>query len=972
MSRALTALAVLLLLAAACINPINAVDDTGGGGDGDGDGDGDETNPPPPPPPTPSPAVYERGSLAPLFELTPRTEYGRIELKGVNMSDADFTVAGNAFISAGQKLQEIAAQIGAERGLGAPIPIFKSIADEQRAVGIPMRGNPSDVVQLDIGGRRKAYVPLGGDLTTPGNEIAVVDLDQGVTLTRVRVGIRPQRVAVHPSGLVFVCNQFSNYISVIDPVTDQLLVGPNGPVEVATEFYCADLAFVPRGRVLDDDEQDLYVANPWRASVLRYGIDVIRDAVSNRPIDVRIVEPVAPSPANQPAAEITGTGKNPFRLTLSEDQRSLYVANSRGGELAIVVTGEDRVLRRVAMNAPTIDVVNIGDSIFVPTTTPHRGLLADDEIDVSPLVESAPALVTGLDGGQHEAHPGALRDGTRRYNFEDVANGLFEIDALLLNASRAIYYTDDNSPEANFVAQQKILAGAVPQAIARNRNGDRIFVAMGGSDLVQEFEIQNGSFEVVPVAGGIFETTERPFDLVIDDDNGQLIVATWGGERLEIFDLQTRQLVRSIGLGYEQPAYPATNIERGEYFYYNADWSNNGRKSCATCHLDELLADGIGYANGATAPTAYHQVRPNYNLMTTDAYFWNGSFINGSYSSLATAAQTRTNCELILFGMVEGVSSDPATRVGDPANRVTDGQDALCRPVGGFAGNLPDNFDEIAAVIASQKLVGNQVIEDITGIPRDEVARIIDAYSVAELRLPPNPLTYLYQQQQLSSDVSSKITQGQQLFTQAGCGICHDPNNDRAPFTDGLEHGSGSDWRRQFVDVYSNDARLTDFGGIPQQMLDAISPSQNDREINIHLDPIDYFVPFCFDTENCLMFEDPLAVRGDTVREAERLELIARINLADPDRGFVPGNVRGRPAVNTPSLRGVWWQANLLRHGHASTLAEAILGPGHSALGAGEKGYAIDALGNFDVHGRTSDLTPAQVEALILYVLSIE
>lgn len=970
MRTALMTLLLAPLLSACSVNLPNAPD-----GDGPGGGGGDDVpEPPPPDPPVPQPAVYNRGSLTPLYELTPRAEYGRINLKGVGMADTDFIAAGNAFTSTAQKLDEIGAQLAAERGLPSPVVIMANAADRQRAQQIPFRGNPSDVDLAVVGGTRKLYVPLGGDLSAPGNEVAVVDLDRGVTTTRVKVGLRPQRTAVHPSGLVFVCNQFSNYISVIDPLADELLRRADGTaVEVATEYYCADLLFVPRNRaVLDDDEQDLYVANPWRASVLRYGIDVIRDPLTDRPVDVRLLEPATPNPANQPAAEITGAGSNPYRLATSEDLRSIYVVNNRGGELARIVIGEDRVARRVALNAPTLDVVNIGDSLLVPTTTPDRGLLSEDEVEVSPLVSAGPAIVTGLDGNQHEAHPGSLFDDTRSYNFEDVRNGLFEVDFQLSDATRPIYYTDDVSSEPAFVGQQKILAGAIPQTIVRSAAGDRVFVAFSGSDLVQELRMQGGTFEVTDVGGGVFRTTERPFALALDEAAGELIVATWGGERVEVFDLATRNRVRSIDLGYAEPAYPATNIERGEYLYYNADWSNNARKSCATCHIDELLADGIGYANGATAPTAYHQVRPNYNLMTTDSYFWNGAFANGSYSSLATAAQTRTNCELILFGMIEGPSSDPAQRIGDPNNRVRNDDDADCRPQPPGPDGLPANFDRALEVIAAQKLVGNQVVEATTGIVRDDVARFVDFYSVAELRLPPNPLKHLADRGELDSATAGKIQQGQQLFVNAGCANCHDPNNARAPFADGREHGSGAAWRQQFVDTYASDARLASIGGIPQQMLEAISGAVADAEINVHLDPIDYFVPFCFDGQNCLMFEDPLVARGNVELETRRLDLIARINLADPDRGFVPGNVRGQPSVNTPSLRGVWWQANLLRHGHARTVAESVLGPGHAALRPGEKGFAIDALGRTDVHGQTSNLTPDEVEALLLYVATIE
>ena len=139
-------------------------------------------------------------------------------------------------------------------------------------------------------------------------------------------------------------------------------------------------------------------------------------------------------------------------------------------------------------------------------------------------------------------------------------------------------------------------------------------------------------------------------------------------------------------------------------------------------------------------------------------------------------------------------------------------------------------------------------------------------------------------------------------------------------------------------------------GALPDVMLAGITPATPGREINIHLDPIDFFEPFCFDVDNCLTFDDPLAVRGNAAQETERLDVLVTINLANVDRGFVPGNVRGQPQSNTSPLRGIWWQSNFLRHGLAHTLKETILAPGHPALAAGERGYAVDALGNIDVH----------------------
>jgi Di-haem cytochrome c peroxidase len=934
--------------------------------------------PPPVEPPPPAAAVYVRGSLQPIFQLTPRTEYGRFTLSGVTMKDADFISTLNNFVTAAQKLDEIGAQIARERG--APlVDLIPRAEDRQRAQQIPFRGNPSDVDIVRVNGRRKAYVPLGGDLMTPGNEVASVDLDTKL-VTRIKAGIRPQRIAVHPAGLVFVCNQYSNYITIIDPRTDQVMRNAAGPIEIKTEFYCSDLAFVPRDPAApDDDKQDLYVANSWRGSVLKYGLTVARDGLSNEPIDVRVTDPVKPSPESQPAAEITGAGANPYRLSLSQDRRALFVANNRGGELARIEVGSNSV-KRIAINGPVPDVVQANDILLVPTTTLDRGL--PDRADQTPQqISAAPVIVKGLDGSQQIAHPGTLHDGTKSYNFEDLRNGMLTVDAQLNPATQPTYFTDDISPERNFVSAQKILQGALPQAVVVNAARNRAWLAMSGSDSIQEVSIRAGVFRLADAPGPLFRTAERPFALALDESRTELLVASWGGEVLEVLDMNTGAAKAKIDLGYATADYPATTMERGEYLFYNVAWSNNGRKSCASCHFDELLVDGVGYANGASSTGTYHKVPANFNLMTTDSYFWNGSFSNGSYASLAADFQTRTNCELILFGMVEGMASDPATRVGDPANRVRNAQDAQCRPDTSGPATLPNNFGTISSVIAAQRLVKDQVVKAATkpldaggvGFGFNDVARFTDFYGVSELRLPPNPLTYLAAKNQLSTEDKAKLDRGRQVYTSSGCGTCHDPNNTRHPYADGLEHGSGAGWTGAFIDTYAQDPRITSvLGSIPQSMLEAYSGSTADREINIHLDPVDYFIPACFDVTSCLVFEDPLAVRGNLAAESERLDVLVKINLANADRGFVPGNVRGQPRVNTPSLRGIWFQPNLLRHGLAHTLKEAVLAPGHKLLGAGERGWAIDALGNIDVHGVTSKLSDADFDALNLFVQSIE
>lgn len=946
------------------------------------------TNPDPVPekPIPPTPAVYKRSSLRPLYELTPEGDLSRFVESGVVLSDADFTVNGgvSGFTTHTQKMENITQQINRERtAAGLPTePAIISAGDRLRSDRMPFRGNPMDVKIVSVNGRREALVPLGGGVSVPGNELVVVDITNAAQPTRVttiQVGLRPIKVVAHPSKptqLAFVCNKYSNYITIVDLLQNKVLVGPDGKeVEVKTDFYCEDLVFAPQNaNAQDPDKQDLYVANSYRGTVMKYPITLVRQGIGNAITNVTVGD----------VKEITGVGANPMKLLVSQDLRTLFVANSRGGELARVDLVSQGV-RKITFNAPVPDVVQANDILILPTTTVDRGLPARDDQIPAPVF-SPPVMVTGADGQQHQAHPGSQVDNTKAYNFEDMRNGMLTVDAQLNNNVNTVYYTDDISPERNFVAQQKILKGSIPQSVVIDqRTHTRVFAAMSGNDTIQEFQVVGGAFRLRDAATPEIRTGKRPFALALDENANEIISVNWGGETMEIFDANSGQRKSVFDLGYAAVAYPATTIERGEYLFYNTGWANNGRKSCGQCHLDDLLLDGVPYANGATASTAYHKVPANFNLMTTNNYFWNGSFSNGTYASLASDAQSRSNCELILFGLIEGISSDPATRVGDPNHNIGSlgaATDQQCRPdlSSLVSGVLPANFDDvIAPIIAQSKLQRDAQIKVITaaqGLPANfgfnEVSRAVDAYDIAIIRLPPNPIDFQYKADTLDSATKAAVDRGKETFGSAGCGRCHNPATN---FTDNKNHGSGATWPSDFVRLYGNDQRLLALlpQGIPTNMTVAIAEGgavTNDPEINVHAS-VDAFIPFCFDDTHCLQFDDPLAAAPQSQLETNRLEAIIKINLGNNDRGFVPGNVPGKFAVNTPSLRGLFVQNNFLRHGLARSLNETILAPGHAALKPNEKGFAVDRFGKTNVHGTTENLTPQQVDDLYLYLTSI-
>jgi DNA-binding beta-propeller fold protein YncE len=951
-------------------------------------------------PPIGDPVWYTRFSLKPAYQTTPEATLDQFQIHGRALAAGDFQTAA-VETSVEEKLDQVALQLAEEYGVALAdvdiLPDGPGAEQRTRAAGIPFRGNPTDVALLTVDGKRRAYVPLGGDPMTPGNEVAIVSLDTG-EVTRVQVGVHPQQVFAHqPSGLVFVCNEYSNYISIIDSRIDDLLRNGSEPVEIPTPGFCTDLVLVQRAPASGDpDELSLYIASELRSSVYQYDLNVIRDALGA----IDTVEILAADPESfVPLFEYTGLGASPSRLQVDDSQTRLFVTSHRGGELAMVDLVADRVVERVSLGAPAVDVLPMEGRLFVPTTTPHRGLLQEGAPTATEL-QAGPIEVRDTSGDAYEIHPGAQFDGTASYDVEDLRSGIFELSIDAGGGAGGIgdqilYVTDDNDADVAFSAEQKQLAGALPWSIARNAAGSRVYVPLFGADLVQELDV-TAEAPALRASGRTFVTRELPSAVAVDDDANQLVVVSFGGDVLELFDLASGDIVSEIDLGYASPRYPATVVEAGEYLFATAKWSNDGRKSCAGCHSQRLSSDGLGFAIGTAAPTTLRQVKPMHDLFATGSYLWSGGAPGGNLGAMAFAAQVRTNCEITLYGMVEGPHTDPAQRDGDPANVTAGPSDALCRPdtssidpSTGLPGNLAGGtFSDIQAEIQAQEQLADQamtdavrvqlttagVVQDGAPLLREDLERALGFYLVSELRLPANPLAQELEHELLSSVDVDKLLKGEELFrNQAGCASCHDPAAQGHPFTDNRNAGSGSAWASEFVAEYALDATFLDIlpGGIPAPLAIAAEVPFQPSDPTVFQPVLDGLVPACFSPALCLRLDDPLAVRdSDPAEEARRLRRLATFYLSGP--GFLPGAVVGQPVVNTPSLRGLWLQRSFLHHGLARSILEVILAPGHSGLRSGERGYAVSADGTFDVHGSTSDLSSDELDALWFYLLTIE
>jgi hypothetical protein len=1008
---------VLFLLAAGTAGCDVGVDGGDDGGDADGGDDGVGGGEPSLPPP----AIYKRGSIPPNFELPSLNDLNTFVIPTVDVlldngvltqpaapTANQFACGVGGFVPLSQKMFEVQSQVAEETG--EQLDLVGE--DEILAETMPFRANPTDVDCLDIDGIRKCIVPLGGSVSTPGNEVAIV---VGQNVERIRVGIRPIRTACHPDGVCFVANQYSNYISVIDMVGERLLENAGEPVEIAVDYYTSDIQLAENdvGGNFDETFQ-MYAANEWLGSVARYELRVELGGLDAGVDNVIRTTPPASGPESTPDFTYSGVGTNPQRLKLSEQQREMYVANGRGGEIALINIADDSIISYSGVGAPAVDIIEIQNNAFVATTMPDRGLLAQDE-QVPSFFEQPPTNTTGLNGSTVEAHQGQLFDRTKAYNFEDIHNSIVALPANINqnNVFQQTLFTDADSVEENFQADQKVIRATLTGDM--QTDGNTLFVVGEGNDIIQQLDVNGAAaFPLSEIVGAEFPTGFTPKASFLDLVAGELVAVTWGGGLLETFALEDFAPLVQVDLGYaadndngvvDNAEYPCSDIEIGEWAYITTEYSNNGFKSCVSCHRDELLGDGHGYSNGVTAPTTYHKVIPSYNQTTTGNYFWTGTFTNDSYLSLAFAAQTRTNCELQVFALTEGPGVPPDQRVGDAnlANRAGQGNIATCQfDVVDPATGLPQDFFEVILpeINAQKALADNFITATVQGLvnkqnanlndpdrplTRVEVSRLMDWWMISQVRLPPNPSYWLNQWEQDSADTRKLIADGEGVFQQAGCNKCHDPTNARAPFTDGRTHGRGAEWVNDFIDRYDNDDRVN--FDIAQEMLKADSQDASSadiaEEINLHL-RMDGFMPFAFDNEDVLLFEDPLSQVGNVVEETRRL-LVLEINLNDPERGFVPGYPIDQAFINTPALYGVWWNPNYLHHAMAKTFREAVVGPGHAALrpdlflmngahpdlGTEERGWAYNAANSLEAHGATANLSDAQLKALEYYVFSL-
>lgn len=622
----------------------------------------------------------------------------------------------------------------------------------------PFRSWPNALALTPDG--RKLYVTLPGREGYPDWRVAVVDTARRDVLawvdlrpagqpngTRpVGLSVSPSNTAIYPAPYLVVLNQYANFASVLDTRTDRVIG------EFQTGFYGEDLVFNANGT-------RLYVTDRFKDQVRAFRVD--------------------PGPFFTQLAEIpTGSNDldrtNPRDLDISADGRTLYVANTLGHTIAVIDVAADanRLVKTMPVGGLATDVKVAG----------RWGIVAGHETNsVLNQPETGHGLPKKVNGtaihndGQPLGYTPVMTDATRATTFDDIGT---EINVFEVATNRFVYrYVDferDRSMLAvpgqivdlgDHKAGQKIIRGSgAEQVFVR---GDLLFVSQMHSDKVEVFRIQQNPADpskILTHVGTQYTGGITPQGIAVSPDGRTVYVANMQTEDVSFLSVDStgrlaRQGFVAVGVTGDTPDPTtggngqnlfATAEEQGLRWLFTMAYSDDGQKSCGHCHW-QSRQDGGQWNVGANAVGGVKVCPQNKDISDNWPEWFEG--LNNDMMAYASAC----NGELVVAE--KRTALFPQAREED---RFRAREDYVLR-------KTEEN----------SKLIGRN---DLSGkafkVGYYDMAYLQILWSQNETHLMPNPL-----RQFPSAAEAAKVDRGKFLFTSevsaggAGCASCHHNGN---------------------------------------------------------------------------------------------------------------------------------------------------------------------------------------------------
>ena len=477
----------------------------------------------------------------------------------------------------------------------------------------------------------------------------------------VYVGVDPVAVAARTNTEVWVVNQVSDSVSVVDTSTTPphvvrtLLVGDE-PSDIVFGGAGGTRAFITtahRGQQRTDPsiaavpgagDPQLTTAGVGRADVWVFDATNLGTAAGGVPISI-----------------VTLFGDTPRGLAVTPDGTTVYAAIFKSGNQTTATSAE---LPCAGFNSPTVSTPCVFDGVNVPGSPPgpgtnHAGVAApavsmilkvdangvwrdtlgrdwtaataftlpDEDvfaINTTTLATTATYLHVGTtlfnlavnpaSGNVYVSNTDAqnnLRfEGPGTYAGVTLQGQLAESRITVLSGTTVTpHYLNKHIdysmlPAPAGTAEHSL---ATPLNIVVTADGKTLYVSAFGSSKVGVFStaaLESDSFSPMTDSSAYITVTGGgPAGLVLDEANGRLFVTTRFDDGLSIVDLATGTETSHVLLTNPEPAAVTT----GRPFLYNAQVSSsNGEAACASCHMfgdDDHLAWDLGNPDGDPATT---------------------------------------------------------------------------------------------------------------------------------------------------------------------------------------------------------------------------------------------------------------------------------------------------------------------------------------------------------------------------------
>jgi DNA-binding beta-propeller fold protein YncE len=854
-------------------------------------------------------------------------------------------------------------------------PIVKSGNQVWPNIKQPFRSQPRAMALTADG--RKLYVTLPGREGYPDWRVAVVDTSNrrvtswidlrpsGVTRGLRPIGVRvaPLNASIYPVQYVVVLNQYANFASVIDTTNDSVI----GTFE--TGFYGEKAIFNANGT-------RLYVTDRFKDSVHVFRVDT-------GPFFTQIAEVLTGNTDLERA--------NPRDLDLSADGKNLYVANTLGHTVAVInVEGDANTLVKVMPVGGLSTDVKVAGRWGIVSGQETNTRLNEPESGHGVPTKDANGIAI-RNNGQPLGYLPVMSDATKATTFDDLGSELNIFDT---TSNRFVYrYVDEGRDISQLVTPgqfvdlhdhadaQKIIKGSSPEQMTIR--GNLLFVTMTNSENVQTFRINQNTSDPsqlltpldIDFTGGV-----TPQGIEASPDGRTIYVTNFQTEDVSFLSVDAngnlqRQGLIPVGVTPSTPdpekggngqGLFATDEEKGLRWFFSSSYSDDGHKSCGFCHWDGRH-DGCQWNVAANAVGGVKVCPQNKDISDNWPEWYEG--LNNDFMAYASAC----NGEVLLGER----APTPLFPQANQVDRMKAREEFVLRKT-----------EENSRAIGRSDLSGKAF-----KIGYFDMAYLQILWSQNERRLLPNPLA-----QFPTTEQAAKIARGKQIFSTkvaqggAGCADCHHNGNQ---LTNGVVDDTFQDFNIHEPGVISestvdgegpffrpaNDYFFTRFAppqdvGTPQNF-----SSRNTKHLRALWDSVPRWLHYGFAhtlRELLLPPDSPLLLPGErgfnfrTVRTDQRrgpnnLPTEVPITVADRSGGFA-GDGMGPiyVSLDSPFVNGSNGRPLIDRLG-SDNLALLIVGGQINPALAANNVRVIK-----DTHGKTSHLSAADVEALILYLLSLD